>query len=117
MMMVIVVENVPPRLRGRLSLWLVEARAGVYVGDYSARTRDRIWDQVTAGAEAGSALLLSHAPNESGFDIRTHGPNRREPAHLDGLTLVSYTSLEAATNQILNDHAPRSLPMDDPDPS
>ena len=27
-MMVIVVENAPPRLRGRLSLWLAEVRAG-----------------------------------------------------------------------------------------
>jgi hypothetical protein len=31
-MLVIVVENAPPRLRGRLGLWLVEVRAGVYVG-------------------------------------------------------------------------------------
>ena len=31
-MMVIVVENAPPRLRGRLSLWLAEVRAGVYYG-------------------------------------------------------------------------------------
>jgi CRISPR-associated protein Cas2 len=33
-MLVIVVENVLPRLRGRLALWLLEVRAGVYVGDY-----------------------------------------------------------------------------------
>ena len=31
-MIVIVVENAPPRLRGRLSLWFAEVRAGVYVG-------------------------------------------------------------------------------------
>ena len=31
-MMVIVVENAPPRLRGRLAVWLLEIRAGVYVG-------------------------------------------------------------------------------------
>ena len=30
-MMVIVVENAPPRLRGRLAVWLLEIRAGVYV--------------------------------------------------------------------------------------
>ena len=30
-MLAIVVENVPPRLRGRLAVWLLEVRAGVYV--------------------------------------------------------------------------------------
>ena len=36
-MLVIVLENVPPRLRGRLAIWLLEIRAGVYVGNYSAK--------------------------------------------------------------------------------
>ena len=36
-MMVIVVENALPRLRGRLAVWLLEIRAGVYVGRYSRR--------------------------------------------------------------------------------
>ena len=45
-MLVIVVENVPPRLRGRLAVWLLEIRAGVYVGDYSRRVRENIWQQV-----------------------------------------------------------------------
>ena len=56
-MLVIVVENAPPRLRGRLSLWLAEIRAGVYVGDYSARTRERIWGEVQALLGDGSAAI------------------------------------------------------------
>ena len=31
-MMVVVTTNVPPRLRGRLAVWLLEVRAGVYIG-------------------------------------------------------------------------------------
>jgi CRISPR-associated protein Cas2 len=38
-MMIVVTNNAPPRLRGRLAVWLLEVRAGVYVGAYSARTR------------------------------------------------------------------------------
>ena len=41
-MLVIVVENVPPRLRVRLGLWLIEVRAGVYVGKVSRRVREMI---------------------------------------------------------------------------
>ena len=45
-MLVIVVENAPPRLRGRLAVWLLEVRAGVYVGNYGRRVREMIWGQV-----------------------------------------------------------------------
>jgi len=41
-MLVIVTENAPPRLRGRLAVWLVEVRAGVYVGTYSVKVREMI---------------------------------------------------------------------------
>jgi CRISPR-associated protein Cas2 len=89
-MMVIVVENAPPRLRGRLSLWLAEARAGVYVGVYSRRTRERIWDEVRALVGDGSAVIAWDAPTDSGFAFDTVGANRREPADFDGLTLVRF---------------------------
>ena len=88
-MMVIVLTNAPPRLRGRLAAWLVELRAGVYVGDYSARTRDMIWDQVLAGLDQGDAVMAWKAPTDQGYDFRTHGQNRRMPVDFDGLKLVS----------------------------
>jgi CRISPR-associated protein Cas2 len=89
-MMVIVVEAAPPRLRGRLALWLAEIRAGVYVGDYNARTRERIWDEVRVLIADGSAAIAWTAPNDSGFAFDTIGANRREPADFDGLTLVRF---------------------------
>jgi len=46
-MLVVVTEAVPPRLRGRLAIWLLEIRAGVYVGDVSRRIREMIWEQIT----------------------------------------------------------------------
>jgi CRISPR-associated endoribonuclease Cas2 subtype I-E len=64
-MMVIVVENAPPRLRGRLAVWLLEVRAGVYVGDYSRRVREMIWGQVCAYIEDGNGVIAWAAPNVS----------------------------------------------------
>ncbi len=89
-MLVIVVENAPPRLRGRLSLWLAEIRAGVYVGVYSARMRERIWDETLQLLDAGSAVMAWSAPTDSGFEFETAGLNRREPVDLDGLRLVRF---------------------------
>lgn len=90
-MMVVVLENAPPRLRGRLSLWLAELRAGVYVGVYSAKTRERIWGEVLELLGDGSAVLAWSAPTDSGFAFETAGPNRREAVEFDGLTLVRFS--------------------------
>lgn len=89
-MLVIVTENAPPRLRGRLAVWLVEVRAGVYVGTYSVKVREMIWRQVEEGIEDGNAVMAWKANNESGFDFRTLGPNRRMPCEMDGVQLVSF---------------------------
>jgi CRISPR-associated protein Cas2 len=89
-MLVIVVENAPPRLRGRLAIWLLEVRAGVYVGDLSRRVREMIWDQVEQGIEDGNAVMVWTTNTESGFDFVTIGANRRMPVELDGLKLVSF---------------------------
>ena len=64
-MIVVVTENVPPRLRGRLAIWLLEVRAGVYVGN-----------------------------TESGFEFQTWGENRRIPVDLDGVRLVSFLPVD-----------------------
>jgi CRISPR-associated protein Cas2 len=89
-MLVIVVENVPPRLRGRLGLWLVEVRAGVYVGDVSRRVREMIWNNLEKGVDEGNAVMAWTSNNESGFDFMTLGANRRIPVEMDGIKLVSF---------------------------
>ncbi len=93
-MIVVVTENVPPRLRGRLALWLVEVRAGVYVGDFSAKTRERIWQEVQAHVDEGNAVLIWRESNEAGFDFATVGTNRRIPVDFDGLRLVRFRPVE-----------------------
>ncbi len=89
-MLVIVLENAPPRLRGRLAVWLVEVRAGVYVGAPSRRVREMIWSQVEEGIEEGNAVMVWRTNTESGFDFLTLGKNRRMPVEFDGLKLVSF---------------------------
>ena len=89
-MLVIVLENAPPRLRGRMAVWLLEVRAGVYVGSYSRRVREHIWSQVEEGLEDGNAVMVWRSPAEAGYEFRTLGANRRMPADFDGVQLVSF---------------------------
>ncbi len=92
--MVIAVNNAPPRLRGRLAVWLLEIRAGVYVGRYSSRVRSRTWEQVKAGIDDGDAVMCWAAPTDQGFDFDTVGTNRRMPQDFDGLKPVSFSALQ-----------------------
>jgi len=93
-MLVVITENVPPRLRGRLAIWLLEIRAGVYVGNTSRKTREMIWEQVNVLAEEGNVAMAWATNTESGFDFQTYGKNRREPVDWQGLRLVSFLPVE-----------------------
>jgi len=94
--LVVVTENVPPRLRGRLAIWLLEVRAGVYIGDVSKRTREMIWEQLSGGYEDGNVVMAWPDNNESGYEFQTLGPNRRVPVDYDGLRLVAFQPQEKA---------------------
>ena len=89
-MLAIVLENAPARLRGRLAVWLLEVRAGVYVGDYSVKVREMILQNIEEGLEDGNAVVLWSSPNETGFDFITLGENRRIPIEMDGIKLISF---------------------------
>jgi len=95
-MLMIVTENAPPRLRGRLAVFLLEVRAGVYVGSYGRKTRERLWDTVVTAIGDGNAVMAWSDASEAGFQIVTAGPNRRVPITVDGAPLVRF--LPAAGN-------------------
>lgn len=93
-MLIIVVENAPPRLRGRLAIWLLEVRAGVYVGNYGKKTRQMLWEQVTSGILDGDAVMSwTSNSTETGFEVCTFGKNRREITDVDGVQLVTFFPL------------------------
>jgi CRISPR-associated protein Cas2 len=97
-MMVIVVENAPPRLRGRLALWLLEVRAGVYVGEYNRKVREMIWKNVVEGIEQGNGVLCwQDRSDEAGFRFETIGTNRRESIDFDGVRLIAFKPEQANT--------------------
>ena len=90
-MLVIVTENVPPRLRGRLAVWLVEVRAGVYVGNpFEETTRILFGNKSTTEWKKAMPSWSGVHRRKSGYDFVTVGKNRRMPVDFDGLRLVSF---------------------------
>jgi CRISPR-associated protein Cas2 len=92
-MVVFVLERVPVGVRGKLSRWMLEIQAGLFVGHLSARIRDKLWDDVVKKRRAtGACLVLYSANNEQGFLIRSAGELTRKVIDFDGLLLIQRKS-------------------------
>ena len=87
-MMVLVLERVSTSLRGELTRWLLETRAGVFVGSVSADVRVRLWARACTGRGSGAGVLVYRAPTEQGFAVAVCGEPGREIVDFEGLTLV-----------------------------
>lgn len=87
-MVVFVVECVTPGLRGELTRWMLEIKAGMFVGTLSGMVRDRLWEQVCTKAKSGAACMVYSADTEQGFAIRSHGTGSRLVEDFDGLSLI-----------------------------
>ncbi|OQC07864.1 MAG: CRISPR-associated endoribonuclease Cas2 [Candidatus Hydrogenedentes bacterium ADurb.Bin101] len=86
--MVLILESVPPGLRGELSRWLLEPKAGVFVGRVSAMVREQLWEKASRKLRDGGCLMIHATNNEQGFEIRAKGNTTRSIEDFEGLFLV-----------------------------
>ena len=86
-MIVVVLSNCPVRLRGDLTKWMFEINTNVYVGQFSARVRDELWDRICENVRTGQATMVFSAPGEQKMDFRVHNTTW-EPIDLDGIKLM-----------------------------
>jgi CRISPR-associated protein Cas2 len=87
-MIVLIVENVKPSLRGELSRWLFEIKAGVFAGRVSALVRDELWQLIGEKLGKGSAVMIYPQRNEQGFSARMLGNPARTLTDIEGILLV-----------------------------
>ena len=88
-MVVLILERVPPGLKGDLSRWMIEPKAGIFLGRVSTRVRDELWKKAIDKSKAGSCVQIwTTNQTEQGFSYRTHGDPTRQFVDLEGLHLV-----------------------------
>ncbi len=87
-MVVLVLERAAPSVRGEVTRWMMEVRAGVFVGTLSALVRDRLWEKVCRSSPTAGAILIFSSNTEQGFGIRTWGTPDRQVVDMEGLSLV-----------------------------
>jgi CRISPR-associated protein Cas2 len=87
-MVVFILENARPALRGELSRWLFEVQAGVFTGRVSALVRGELWQLIEKKLGKGSAVMIYSANNEQGFKAQMLGNPSRSLVDIEGLLLV-----------------------------
>lgn len=86
-MIVVSLTNVPPALRGDLTLWLLEIDTGVFVGNVSARVRDQLWERITQHVKVGRAIMVFRTNTEQKLGFYIHNA-AWEPVDFDGMQLI-----------------------------
>ncbi len=87
-MIVLILERVSTGLRGELTRWLLEPKAGVFVGDVSALVREKLWEKVCREMKDGAGMLLHSAEGEQGLAMRLWGIRDRTIVDYEGLWLI-----------------------------
>ncbi len=98
-MVVLLVESAPAGLRGQLSKWMLEPKAGVFVGTLSATVRDLLWDLACREISEGGATMIHNTNNEQGFTIRSFGDPSRHVEECEGLFLIRRPVAVAPSSQ------------------
>ena len=89
-MVVISLDRSPQRLRGVLSRYLLEVKAGTFVGRVDVRIRDLLWEKVLKlSGVSTTGVMIWREPTEQGYAFRTHGKGRYQPTRIDGIWVVS----------------------------
>ena len=87
-MTVLIMEKVSPSLRGECTRYLLEIKAGVFIGTLNAVVRELLWETVKTKCEEGNCLMAYSANNEQGFVMEVYGDPKRTVVDFDGLQLI-----------------------------
>lgn len=98
-MIVFTLTKVPNSLRGDLTKWCQEIQTGVYVGNFSARIRDLLWQRILENIGNGEATVVYTTNNELGYTFKTTRKDRKV-VDFDGIPLM----MQLANSPIPNRH-------------
>jgi len=88
-MTLIIMENVDESLRGECTRFLLEVKAGIFLGTISAKVRELLWNTIKERVDEGGAILVFSYPNEQGFVMDMWGDPRRVVNDFEGLRLIT----------------------------
>ncbi|MNG24220.1 CRISPR-associated endoribonuclease Cas2 [compost metagenome] len=91
-MLVVVANDLPPAVRGRMKLWYVEPRPNVFVSGIKDSVAATVVDYLYKYCPPNSGLLIFKSiPRSPGFVMICIGPLRKPPITISGMQLIVET--------------------------
>ena len=88
-MLVVIANDLPPAVRGRMKLWFVEPRPNVFVSGIKDFLADKVVDYLYDHCPLESGLMIfQQIPMTPGYKIRGIGSTNRDLIEISGLQLV-----------------------------
>lgn len=91
-MLIVIANDLPPAVRGRMKLWFVEPRANVFVSGIKDSVAETVIAWLYKHCPSESGLLLVRSINRPpGYEMRCIGPPRKPMIEVSGLQLIAET--------------------------
>lgn len=91
-MLVVLANDLPPAVRGRMKLWFTEPRANVFVSGIKDSVALTVIDYLHKHCPPESGVMIFRSlPKPPGFEVQTIGPTRKSLVEISGFQLVVET--------------------------
>lgn len=88
-MLVVIANDIPPAVRGRMKLWFVESRPNVFVSGIKDSVADDVVEYLFKHCPPDSGLMVFQKTKKvPGYKIRGLGDTRHSLVEISGLQLV-----------------------------
>lgn len=95
-MVVVIANELPPAVRGRMKLWFIEPRANVFVSGIKDSVARTVVDYLLQHCPADSGVMIFMSqPRAPGYRVYTIGPPRKPQVEISGLQLIVETLTSA----------------------
>ena len=102
-MLVVLANDLPPAVRGRMKLWFIEPRPNVFVSGIKDSVAATVVDYLHSHCPPESGLLMFRSlPSTPGYKIITTGIPRKPIKILSGLQLVVETTKSSEVVDIVD---------------
>jgi len=88
-MLVVIANDLPPAVRGRMKLWFVEPRPNVFVSGLKDSVAKKVVSYLYKHCPPESGLMVFRSLNQPpGYEIQGVGDTKRSLTEISGLQLV-----------------------------
>lgn len=88
-MLVVMANDLPPAVRGRMKLWFIEPRPNVFVSGVKDSVADDVVNYLYKHCPADSGIIIFQRIKQApGYKVRGIGDPRRELISISGFQLI-----------------------------